>query len=409
MPELLTAPFPWFGGKTRAAALIWERFGNPRNYVEPFAGSLAVLLQRPHEPNLETVNDLDCFVSNFWRALAQDPNAVASAADYPINEADLHARHTWLVSRRRFRERMLSEPHYYDAKIAGWWAWGLSMWIGSGWCEHPEWRGRGHAARAPRGMSRQKPTIGRGPAGREVRGIPRQKPHIDNSTGRPKQQRPHLSNGQGLHSAAAGIDLKRPVIANADSRGVVKMKRPHINSRSTGGVHRNIELFEWLEQLANRLRFVRVCCGDWKRVVTPSVTWKVSGDATTTGILLDPPYDLTIVRSKEAGSDGAAPSDKLYQHHDSNISADVRAWAIENGRNKLLRIALCGYAGEHEMPDDWECVAWKANGGYGNQRGETKSKENSQRERIWFSPHCLKPGLFAFNESGLEIPREVRS
>ena len=46
----LKAPFPWFGGKSRVAHFVWPRFGNVGNYVEPFAGSLAVLLKRPHEP-----------------------------------------------------------------------------------------------------------------------------------------------------------------------------------------------------------------------------------------------------------------------------------------------------------------------------------------------------------------------
>ena len=36
MPKL-TAPFTWFGGKRKAAPLIWERFGDVANYVEPFA------------------------------------------------------------------------------------------------------------------------------------------------------------------------------------------------------------------------------------------------------------------------------------------------------------------------------------------------------------------------------------
>ena len=71
---------------------------NTTNYVEPFAGSLAVLLGRPHAPRIETVNDLDCYLANFWRATSRDPEAVAVAADWPINEADLHARHRWLVS-----------------------------------------------------------------------------------------------------------------------------------------------------------------------------------------------------------------------------------------------------------------------------------------------------------------------
>jgi site-specific DNA-adenine methylase len=59
----LRAPFPWFGGKRRVSHIVWERFGDTPNYVEPFAGSLAVLLGRPHEPRAETVNDLDCYVA----------------------------------------------------------------------------------------------------------------------------------------------------------------------------------------------------------------------------------------------------------------------------------------------------------------------------------------------------------
>lgn len=54
----LKAPFPWFGGKSLAASLIWERLGDVPNYVEPFFGSGAVLLARPHEPGIETINDL---------------------------------------------------------------------------------------------------------------------------------------------------------------------------------------------------------------------------------------------------------------------------------------------------------------------------------------------------------------
>jgi hypothetical protein len=132
--EPLKAPFPWFGGKSRAAEIIWGYFGDVANYVEPFAGSLAVLLARPHAPRIETVNDLDCFLANFWRAVAASPEEVARFADWPVNEADLHARHRWLVDRAEFRARMRAEPDYFDAKIAGWWVWGLSAWIGSGWC-----------------------------------------------------------------------------------------------------------------------------------------------------------------------------------------------------------------------------------------------------------------------------------
>ena len=71
-------------------------------------------------------------------------------------------------------------------------------------------------------------------------------------------------------------------------------------------------------KLAKRLRRVHVACGDWMRVMTPQAFGKGP-----TGILLDPPY-----------FDGL--SDGLYAHSDANVSANVRAWAIENGDNPNL-------------------------------------------------------------------------
>jgi DNA adenine methylase len=102
------------------------------NYVEPFFGSGAVLLNRPTSPGIETVNDLDCMVANFWRALQHEPEAVTEAADNPVNEADQHARISALLS-GRIRERMKVDPEYYD-EMRDWWVWGQCIWIGSGWC-----------------------------------------------------------------------------------------------------------------------------------------------------------------------------------------------------------------------------------------------------------------------------------
>src|SRR5690349_20613345 len=51
----LRAPFAWFGGKRRVSPIVCPRFGDVDSYNEPFAGSLAVLLGRPHAPRVETV------------------------------------------------------------------------------------------------------------------------------------------------------------------------------------------------------------------------------------------------------------------------------------------------------------------------------------------------------------------
>src|SRR5208282_5063193 len=154
----MRAPFPWFGGKSRAADLVWQRFGDVPNYCEPFFGSGAVLLERQHRARTETVNDRDCFVANFWRALQADPQAVARYADNPVNESDQHARHLWLIQQTDWAERMKTEPEFYDAKIAGWWVWGQCIWIGSGWCSGL--RQLPHLGTAGKGVHRQLPHLG---------------------------------------------------------------------------------------------------------------------------------------------------------------------------------------------------------------------------------------------------------
>lgn len=145
-PEL-RAPFPYFGGKSKVAHEIWHRFGDVPNYVEPFCGSAAVLLARPGTPRVETINDANCFVANFWRAIYAQPEAVAALCDWPINEADLHARHRWLMlsgAALEWRERMKRDADHYDVKIAAWWVWGACQWIGAGWCDGTRLFGEGN-------------------------------------------------------------------------------------------------------------------------------------------------------------------------------------------------------------------------------------------------------------------------
>ena len=163
--------------------------------------------------------------------------------------------------------------------------------------------------------------------------------------------------------AMRGVHRQLPHLGDA-GQGVHR-QLPHLGDAGQGA------LVGYMRSLAERLRRVRVACGDWTRVVTPSVTTRHG----VTGVFLDPPYH-------DGNMDYAAGGTG------TDLSAAVRAWALENGANPELRIALCGYAGEHEMPEDWTCVHWKATGGY------AKDKDASRRERIWFSPHCLRAGLF---------------
>lgn len=301
----MDAPFPWFGGKRRVAEIAWRALGRVGGYVEPFAGSLAVLLRRPGgAAGVETVNDADAYVGNFWRAVQAAPDEVARFADWPVNETDLFARHLWLVNAGRERlAAMESDPEYYDARVAGWWVWGVCCWIGSGWCS------------------------GSGPWKLDDR------------------QLPHLgSPGQG-----------------------VNRQLPHLGDPGRGFV-RTEALREWMNGLAARLRRVRVCCGDWSRVVTPSV---LRAGGWPCGVFLDPPYDT--------GGDN-------YSLRAEGVAAAARQWALANGDDPKLRIVLCGYDGEHEMPGGWHCHAYSATGAYVG-KGET-AQANRHRERLWFSPHC---------------------
>ncbi len=353
----LKSPFPWFGGKSRVSDLVWERFGKAPNYVEPFFGSGAVLLNRPHDAGTETINDLDCFVANFWRALQHDPDAVSHHADNPVNEADHHARHLWLVGQNEFREQMKRDPEFYDSKIAGWWVWGQCIWIGSGWCSgRSSWGG---AFADGRLAHERLPHLG--DAGK---GLKRQLPHLGDAGKGLNRQLPHLGD------AGTGVHRKLPHLGDAGTGAC-------LNSDRTLGT-RSVDLLGYMYALADRLRLVRVCCGEWNRICGHSVTFKHG----VTGVFLDPPY-----------ADTAGRDETLYSEESLSVAHDVRKWAIENGDNPLMRIALCGYQGEHEMPETWECIHWKTRGGYGSQAAV--NNENSKRERIWFSPHCLRATLFS--------------
>lgn len=66
-------PVPYFGGKMRIADKIVRLMPAHGHYVEPFAGSLSVLLAKPPAPH-ETVNDLDGAIVTFWRVLRDRPD-----------------------------------------------------------------------------------------------------------------------------------------------------------------------------------------------------------------------------------------------------------------------------------------------------------------------------------------------
>lgn len=65
--------FGWYGGKYSHLDWLLPLLPDCHHYCEPFGGSGAVLLNRPPSP-VETYNDLDGEVVNFFRVLREDPD-----------------------------------------------------------------------------------------------------------------------------------------------------------------------------------------------------------------------------------------------------------------------------------------------------------------------------------------------
>jgi len=345
------APFPYFGGKSRVASEVWKRFGKVRSYVEPFFGSGAVLLRRPAPfSGLETVNDLDGLLVNAWRAIQAAPDEVWRHADCPVSEVDMRAREGYLLDARDdLVSRLKADPRWFDAEAAGLWIWGASTAIGSDW----------------------------------MRG---------------KSSRPHIGGAQGVHRRSGSM----PMLDPSSGRGVHRRSgsMPMLSPEGGQGVHRAAsDGREMLRALSARLRPVRILCGDWKRCVRSDTALGVRqrDPRRMAGVFLDPPY------AKERRDD------RLYSV-DTDPAVEVLEWAQKASDDARLRIAVCGYAGEHDALEEagWAVYRWQAHGGMGNQGVVKSGRVNSNKglETIWFSPSCLDgegeeiaqepPGVWAF-------------
>jgi DNA adenine methylase len=78
LTEKKLIPFGWYGGKFSHLAWLLPLLPLSHSYCEPFAGSGAVLLNKEPSP-IETYNDLDGEVVNFFRVLREQKDALIEA------------------------------------------------------------------------------------------------------------------------------------------------------------------------------------------------------------------------------------------------------------------------------------------------------------------------------------------
>jgi hypothetical protein len=315
------------------------------------------------------------------------PQATAEAASFFVTECDLMARHLSLLRfvQEHDLERLMADPHWCDPQAAGMWLYGLSAWIGSGWCggDGP-WVVDEVSGRIVQRQTLREP------------GVSRQLPHVHD-------------NGKGVQHAGTrepGV-TGSPTTPDPQADWAAAVTADYA---ATDGFHPLTmpELRRWFAWLSARLRHVRIVNGDWRRVCTSGVlkTLSVRDTGGVVGVFLDPPYTSTE----------RAPD--LYRHEsrpDDELAVAVRAWCLENGADPQYRIVLAGFAGEgHEALEahGWRVVEWFTDGhltgGMGNLNGTNGQRHQQHRERLWLSPHTLSPEapaarqgeLFAWGEEG---------
>ena len=419
-PTVLKAPLPWPGGKSKIADLVWDRIGNVDNFIEPFAGSLAVLLRRPADHfkdgyRVETANDLNHFIVNMWRAIEADPDRVAEYADNAVCEAQLHAVHKFLIrstAAKTWRKKMAEDPEHFDAKIAGWFVWGACAWIGSGWCDdgvlgRPQLTdtydiGRGVNASPPKGETcdqAKRPLFSDGGIGHGVNA---------EASGELSAQVPLISgSGDGVYSVATESQ-QIPRLADHERKAATGVCNFFGPSSGTCDARR-VWLTDWMRRLSDRLRLVRTCYGHWSRICNSDSTLTRLG---LTGVFLDSPYCLSVNRMHqwvkclqgkgpipEKRKGKAERNETLYATDKGcdldHLVAEVHLWCLKWGSDPMIRICVAGYEGEHKPLEElgWEKISWKAPGGYSNQRkkGSKTKSLNPSRERLWFNPACVPP------------------
>jgi DNA adenine methylase len=135
----------YFGGKWRLGAWIVSHFPEHMSYVEPFCGGASVLLQKAPSM-IETINDLDGDLINFFRVLREYPDELIRRLELtPYARAELRAAY------EPTEDKIEAARRYY---VRSWLSYGGQRKQGGGWrfsrsasrgqCVVEDWRNMDH-------------------------------------------------------------------------------------------------------------------------------------------------------------------------------------------------------------------------------------------------------------------------
>ena len=389
----LSSPFPYYGGKSRWIDLVFARIGKVGVWSEPCCGTAVMTLNNPEPAPREVICDLNAFICNFYRSLVGDYEQSAYWADWPTNHHDLTARHRWLLAQGpELRERMVADPHDYDPKIAGYWCWGQSSWIGHGWCDGTNWEqvpnmpgAGGHKGvqmqRVNLPVEDKRPKVPDGGGS----GVSAQRDRVPGE-GMPCVQ---VGGGRGVQQQRVSVPDKIPLFSNSASglpsgSGVQIQRRGfqgdnRVRLPEGDGVLDGSRLRPWFRAIAERLARCIILNRGWEWALTDSVLQQTpSSPKPQVGVFLDPPY-------RTQRKDGGKRSTGLYQGDNAAasdaVAAATYAWALEHGDK--YRVVYCMHEGDFPIPPGWTAETM----GFSGHRDPAK-KEKAV-DQVMFSPACV--------------------
>lgn len=155
--------------------------------------------------------------------------------------------------------------------------------------------------------------------------------------------------------------------------GLIRSKRIDKLGQGIQSVRRRGQLQPFIQALAHRLQGVHAMCGDWRRALSKVIL----SQGKVIGVFFDPPYAMKTGRA--AG---------IY-NNEMQSTAAVQEWCLEHGVNPRMRIVLAGFDGEYQLPG-WSTHRLKKRVGMARTDA---ARQRQETERLWVSPHCLRPEL----------------